>query len=177
MTFKQLLRDFVIASYETVSYIVFSMPRHKLLFNPLKRLFLRLHGAKVGSFVTFYPGIKISPGKNIELGDHVDLAWRVLITTRGGVKIGNRTLIGYGTQILSSNHKVPYDKGKIFYSGHEAKPILIEQDVWIGANCIILAGVIIGEGSIVAAGSVVTKDIKPFTVVGGVPAKLIKTRD
>lgn len=172
-----MLRDFVIASYETLSYLVFALPRHKLLFNPIKRLYLLLHGSKVGKYVTFYPGIKISPGTNIQLGDHVDLAWDVLITTRGGVSIGDRTLVGYGTKILSSNHIVPAVPGRIFESGHEAKPIHIDKDVWIGANCIILAGVTIGEGAIVAAGSVVTKDIQPYIVVGGVPAKVIKQRD
>lgn len=167
----------MIASYETISSIVFALPRHKLLFNPIKRLFLLLHGAKVGRYVTFYPGIKISPGTNISFGNYVDLAWGVLITTRGTVTIGDRTLVGYGTKILSSNHNIPAAQGRIFDSGHEAKPVVIGEDVWIGAHCVILAGVSIGEGAIVAAGSVVTKDIEPYTVVGGVPAKPLKTRD
>nr|WP_236017568.1 DapH/DapD/GlmU-related protein [Roseivirga sp. E12] len=85
-------------------------------------------------------------------------------------------MIGYGTQILSSKHKIPIDGDKVFYSGHEGKPIVIKNDVWIGANCIILAGVTIGQGAIVASGSVVTKDVRAYTVVGGVPAKLIRNR-
>lgn len=113
----------------------------------------------------------------IKLGDHVDLAWGVIITTSGGVEIGDRTLIGYRTMISSANHIIPPKPEKIFYSGHQPAKVVIGNDVWIGGNCVITAGVTIGEGAIVAAGSVVTKDVKPFTFVGGVPAKLIKERN
>jgi putative colanic acid biosynthesis acetyltransferase WcaF len=169
------LKNFLVCSYETLSFLIYALPRHKL-FNFFKCNYLRLQGASIGKSVTFYPGIKINPSKNIKIGDHVDLAWGVLITTGGSVEIGDRTLVGYRTQILSANHLIPAAKGKIFGAGHVSKKITIKNDVWIGANCIILAGVTIGEGAVVAAGSVVTKDIAPFTIVGGVPAKLIKER-
>lgn len=130
----------------------------------------------MGKQVTFYPGIKINPGFNIRLGDHVDLAWGVLITTGGGVEIGDRTLVGYGTHILSANHVIPPRPGRIFDSGHEKKKVSIGKDVWIGAQCVILPGVRIGEGAVVAAGSVVTKDVEAFAIVAGVPAKKIKDR-
>ncbi|EAZ96272.1 putative acyl transferase protein [Flavobacteria bacterium BAL38] len=138
---------------------------------------MRIQGAKIGKKITYYPGIRINPCINLKLGDHVDLAWGVLITTGGGVEIGDRTLIGYRTQILSANHVIPSNKGKIFGAGHTPAKVVIKNDVWIGANCVIVAGVTIGEGAVVAAGSVVTKDVKPFTIVGGVPAKLIKERN
>lgn len=159
-----------------MSSIIFSLPRHKL-FNLIKSNYMRLQGAKVGNKITFYPGIRINPCMNIILGNHVDLAWGVILTTVGGIEIGDRTLIGYGTIISSSNHVIPPKKGKIFYSGHVHKKVTIGSDVWIGGNCVITAGVTIGEGAVVAAGSVVTKDVAPFTVVGGVPAKLIKERN
>ena len=63
------------------------------------------------------------------------------------------------------------------FSGAFLKEITIEKDVWIGTQAVILPGVTIGEGAIVAAGAVVTKEVKPFSVVGGVPAKLIKMRE
>ena len=113
----------------------------------------------------------------IKIGDHVDFAWGVIVTTGGEVEIGDRTLIGYRTQILSGNHVIPENRGRIFGAGHIKGKIIIEKDVWIGANCIITAGVKIGEGAVIAAGSVVTKDVKEFTIVGGVPAKLIKERN
>jgi putative colanic acid biosynthesis acetyltransferase WcaF len=173
---KFQIKNFIVSTYESLSFLVFILPRHKI-FNLIKGNYLRLQGCIVGRGITYYPGIRISPGMNITIGDHVDFAWGVIITTKGGVEIGDRVLIGYRTQILSANHIIPSYKGMIYGSGHELKKVKIEKDAWIGANCIILPGVIIGEGAIVAAGSVVTKDIKPFTIVGGIPAKLIKERD
>jgi acetyltransferase-like isoleucine patch superfamily enzyme len=173
---RTLLKDFVISSFEILSTLIFALPRHKILFNPIKRLFLLCLGAKVGRMVTFYPGIKISTGRKLVLGAHVDLAWGVLITTDGGVEIGERTLVGYNTMIYSRNHIIPEAGGKIFYSGHQAGKVTIGKDVWIGSGCIILPGKTIGEGAVVAAGSVVSKDVEPFTIVGGVPAKVLKNR-
>jgi acetyltransferase-like isoleucine patch superfamily enzyme len=171
---KKEFKYFLVVSYEFLMQLLFSLPRYRLL-NEIKSTFLRLMGAKIGKRVVYYPGVWIEPGKNLILGDDVDLAKDVLIITGGGVSIGDRVLIGYRTQILSTNHKIR-KREKIFYSGHEKKQIIIENDVWIGANCIITAGVRIGEGAIIAAGSVVTKDIEPFSIVGGVPTKLIKKR-
>lgn len=176
MNFRSLFFDFLVCSFEIICSLIFSLPRYKFL-NPLKRIFLKLQGAKVGKWVTYYPGIRIGYAKKVVIGNYVDLAWGVLITTGGGVEIGDRTLIGYNTMILSSNHIIPLKRGKIFYSGHEKKKVVIENDVWIGANCVIVAGVIIGEGAVVAAGSVVTKDVPPFSIVGGVPARIIKMRE
>ena len=72
---------------------------------------------------------------------------------------------------------IPENKGRIFGSGHEKKKVVIGDDVWIGANAVILPGVTIGEGSVIAAGSIVNKDVEPFSIVGGVPAKVIKMRN
>jgi len=173
---NKIVKNFLICSFEMVSAIVFILPRHKL-FNIVKSNFLRLLSAKIGKNITYYPGIKISPGTHLTLGNHVDLAWGVLITTAGGVEIGDRTLIGYNTMIFSANHVIPPGIDKIFYAGHEKKKVTIANDVWIGAGCIILPGVNIGEGAIVAAGSIVTKNVEPFSMVAGVPARLIKNRE
>ena len=156
--------------------LLFSLPRYDF-FNKIKSIFLTINGATIGNRPTFYPGVWIAPGRNFVVGDDVDFALDVLVTTGGGVHIGDRVLIGYRTQILSTNHIIPKNKNNIFSAGHEKKQVIIENDVWIGANCIIVPGVTIGEGSVIAAGSVVTKPVDPFTVVGGVPAKLIKSRN
>ena len=170
------LKRFVVVSYETVMCIVFALPRYEIC-NLIKGLFLRLNGAKVGRRVVFYPGVWITPGRNLVLGDDVDVALDVQIETSGGVTVGDRTLIGYGTKILSRNHKIPANHGTIFGAGHSTGEVIIGQDVWLGANVIVLPGRTIGEGAVVGAGSVVTKDVAPFTIVAGNPAKLIKVRD
>ena len=166
---------FLVSTYEMIASVIFSFPRHRL-FGLVKSFFLRLQGAKVGKRVVFYPGIKINPASRIEIGDDVDFAWGVIVTTRGGVKIGARTLIGYNTHILTSNHVIPNGREPIFKAGHEYKKVEIGKDVWIGANCIILPGVTIGEGAVVGAGSIVTKDVPSFVIVAGNPAIKIQKR-
>lgn len=169
------MKNFLVCSFELLASIVFALPRHKI-FNFIKSNFLRILGSEVGNGITYYPRIKLSPGTNLHLGDHVDLAWGVLITTGGGVEIGDRTLVGYNTQIFSANHVIPPRPHQIFTSGHKKKKVTIGKDVWIGAGCIVLPGVKIGEGAVVAGGSVVTKDVAAFTIVGGNPAKVLKER-
>lgn len=166
----------LVSTYELFSGLVFALPRHRLM-NRVKSAYIRIMGGKAGKRVVYYPGIRINPLGGIQISDDVDIAWGVTITTRGGVTIGARTLIGYNSAILSSNHIIPSSRLQIFGSGHEHKPVKIANDVWIGANCTILAGVSIGEGAVIAGGSVVTKDVEPFAIVGGNPAKLIRNRE
>jgi len=170
------IKSFLVVSYEFLMNMIFALPRYRVCVY-LKKMLLLIMGAKIGKGVVIYPGVWITPGRNLIIEDKVDLAKDVLINTVGGVFIGTRTLIGYRTQILSANHTIP-PKGEPFpISGDKYGQITIKKDVWIGANCIITAGVTIGEGAVIAAGSVVTKDVEPFAIMGGVPAKLIRFRD
>jgi acetyltransferase-like isoleucine patch superfamily enzyme len=173
--YVRFLRPFLVVSYEMLLRLLFSLPRYRTL-NRLKSVFLRANGARIGRRVTYYPGVWIAPGRNLVVGDDVDFALDVLVTTSGGVTIGDRTLIGYRAQLLSANHVVPEQRGRIFESGHVGKPIVIGRDVWIGAGAIVLPGVTIGDGAVIAAGAVVTKSVKPYFVVAGVPAKEIRER-
>ena len=152
---------------------IFNMPR---LFSPLKKHILIILGAKIGLKPTIYPRVWIAPVKGLKIGDYVDIALGVIITTNGEVIIGDRVLIGYCSQILSTNHQIPDRNGKIFYANHICKKIVIENDVWIGANCIILPGVKIGEGAVIGAGSFVNKDVEPWGIYVGSPAKKIGER-
>lgn len=176
MNKNTFFHTFLVVTYELLLTIIFSLPRYKT-FNRLKAFFLSLVGAKIGKRVVFYPGVWVAPGRNLVVGDDVDFALDVLVTSSGGVNIGDRTLIGYRTQILSSNHRIPEGHGRIFDAGHDSKPIVIGKDVWIGANCLILPGITIGDGAVVAGGSVVTKDVAAFTIVAGNPARVLKERN
>lgn len=161
---------------ETISGLLFMLPRFRGL-NWMKSTYLRtVWRARIGKSVVYYSGVRIFTGQRLSLGDHVDLAKDVIITTSGGVTIGNRTLVGYRTQILSTNHHIPQLPAPIFGAGHDKKPVFIGQDVWIGANCLILPGVTIGDNAVIAGGSVVTHDIPDNAIVGGVPAKIIRLR-
>lgn len=171
-----MLHRFFVVSYESLQMFLFWLPRYPF-FNWVKAKFLGIMGAQFGKRPIFYPGVWIEPGRNLVVGDDVDFAIGVIVVTGGGVTIGDRVLIGYRTQIFSTNHAIPPKPGKIFAAGHTKAPVVIANDVWIGANCLIMAGVTIGEGAIVAGGSVVTKDVPAFAIVGGVPAKLIRERD
>lgn len=173
--YTKVLKPFLVVTYEFFMGILFSFPRY-CFCNLIKKLFLTIMGARIGSGVIFYPGVWIAPGRSLVIENDVDLAKDVIITTSGGVFIGERTLVGYRTQIFSVNHEIPPIGKRIPISGNVLAPVNIGKDVWIGANCIIAPGVTIGEGAIIAAGSVVTKDVVANSVVGGVPAKLIKMR-
>ena len=114
-------------------------------------------------------GIKI--GRNSLVGEYS------VIRGQGGVQIGDRVYTSPFTQIIAVNH-VFDDPNKPFVDqGITAQGIVIEDDVWLGAGAVITDGVRVGKGAVVAAGAVVTKDVPPHTVVGGVPAKLIKQID
>lgn len=174
--FTSILKPFFVVSFETVMALVLNLPRYSWCLR-LKKCLLSMMGAKIGRRVVIYPGVWIAPGRNLIVEDDVDLAKDVLITTAGGVFIGARTLIGYRTQILSANHRIPPVGERIPVSGDVYAQVTIGKDVWIGANCVITPGSTIGEGAIIGAGSVVTKEVAPFSIVGGVPAKLIRMRD
>ncbi|MFT6601866.1 MAG: acetyltransferase-like isoleucine patch superfamily enzyme [Dokdonia donghaensis] len=92
------------------------------------------------------------------------------------ISIGDNVLIAANTQIIDGNgHKLSFNNtAERIHTTDNGKPIVIENNVWIGANCFILGGVTIGEGAVISANSVVHKDIKRNTIVGGNPAKLIK---
>lgn len=114
-------------------------------------------------------GIKI--GKDSLVGEYS------IIRGQGGVTIGDRVYTSPFSQIIAVNHIFDDPKRPFIEQGITAEGIVIEDDVWIGAGAVITDGVRVGRGSVIAAGAVVTKDVPPHTVVGGVPAKVIKEID
>lgn len=115
-------------------------------------------------------------GSILEIGDDVKLNFDVHINSDCGgvIKIGNNVIVGPRVVMRSSNHRFEDLKTPIMNQGHKPGEIIIEDNVWLGANVIVLPNVKIGSGAIVGAGSVVTKDIPANTIAIGVPA-VVKT--
>lgn len=136
----------------------------------LAELFAELTGRPVPEGFSMFPPFNSDCGKNIHVGEGVFINSGCKFQDQGGIYIGDHSLIGHNVVLATLNHALDPRKR----SSLEPAPIHIEEDVWIGSGAIVLPGVRIGHGAVVAAGAVVTKDVAPLTVVGGVPAKLIK---
>jgi galactoside O-acetyltransferase len=114
----------------------------------------------------------------IRIGDRVSANSNVYVNAcRGGlVDIGNDVMIGPNVVMRTSDHAIADPGALLREQGHTPGVIIIENDVWIAANVTVLGGTRIGRGAVVAAGAVVTRDVEPFAVVGGVPARVLKMR-
>jgi acetyltransferase-like isoleucine patch superfamily enzyme len=121
-------------------------------------------------------GVYSELGEKLLIGNNVGISENCFIQVRGNVEIGDDVIIGPNSSIFSENHNFENNKVLIREQGVSRKGVKIEKGVWIGSRSVILDGVTVGENSIVAAGSVVNKDVSPYSIVGGVPAKLIKMR-
>jgi acetyltransferase-like isoleucine patch superfamily enzyme len=117
------------------------------------------------------------PQSGIKIGRDSLIGEYSVIRGQGGVQIGDRVYTSPFTQIIAVNHVFEDPNRPFVDQGITAEGIIIEDDVWLGAGAVITDGVRVGKGAVVAAGAVVTKDVPPHTVVGGVPAKPLKTID
>lgn len=124
------------------------------------------------SFALF-PPFYTDCGKNMAIGKNVFINAGCKFQDQGGIAIGDGALIGHNAVLATLNHDMNPEKRANLHPA----PIIIGKNVWIGANVTVLPGVTIGDGAIVAAGAVVTKNVEANTIVGGVPAKLIKNID
>lgn len=132
--------------------------------------------AKAGKNIFIFPPFHCPSPEGISLGDNINISQNCTISGTGGVSIGNFVMIGPNTCIISSNHGFLQENIPMVRQKPLRAPIKIADDVWIGANAIILSGVTIGQGAIVGAGAIVTKDVSPYSIVVGNPAKLIRKR-
>jgi acetyltransferase-like isoleucine patch superfamily enzyme len=124
----------------------------------------------------FYHCMLNSSGGWIKIGSNCTVNSFAVLYGHGGLEIGNDVRISAHVVIMPMNHIYKNPSLPIWMQGETRKGIKIEDDVWIGAGTKILDGVKIGEGSVIGAGAVVTKDVPPFSVAVGVPAKVIKKR-
>ena len=146
----------------------------------------------IGRFVTIRGGKNISFGADATIMDYVHLyaiagkleignnfsanIGTIAVANQGIIKIGSNVLLGPYVVLRAADHAFDRLDLPIANQGHRSGIIEIEDDVWVGAHCTITRDVRIGRGSVVGAGAVVTKDVPPYSIVGGVPAKFIKSR-
>lgn len=129
-----------------------------------------------GRKVLIFPGCSFFWLENCEIGENVTIHDFCCIDAIGGVKIGDNTRIAHNCSIISGQHKYEIPDKAIVDSGYTKASISIGCDVWLSTGVVITQGLSIGDGAVVGANSVVTKDVAPYSVVGGVPAKFIKDR-
>ena len=134
-------------------------------------LFSKLIGKPVGEGFGLFPPFYADFGKNITIGKNVFINSDCKFQDQGGIFIDDGALIGHGVVLATLNHDLDPEKRQQLHPA----PIRIGKRVWIGANATVSQGVTIGDNSVVAAGAVVNKDVPANTIVGGVPAKIIKT--
>ncbi len=196
---KEILRNILIEVREWIEFIINNIPgrsgfilrkqyyknlfKGKLLNCRIQRGFIAecSKNIKFGKniYIGFNCKILASSKSKIVFGDNFECNSNVMINSRGigEIIIGNNVLIGPNSVLRSNNHNFKNFQKPINQQGMSNGKITIEDDVWIGSNVVILPNVTIGKGSIVAAGAVVTTNVIPFTIVGGIPAKEIGKRN
>ena len=128
-----------------------------------------------GKNVNVEHGARFGSGRRITLGDNSGLG--VDCELIGDVQIGRNVMMGPRVTIITINHGFRELGVPMIEQGHSGtRPVIIDDDVWIGVGVIILPGVRVGRGAVVGAGAVVTKSVEPWSVVGGNPARVIGTR-
>jgi acetyltransferase-like isoleucine patch superfamily enzyme len=140
-----------------------------ILSNTIRIFFYKLTGMKVGKNTVIFRKCYLQKLNGISIGNNCIIGFSCRLNGRGPLTIGNNVNISSETIIESGLHDFVTFEPRF-------KPITIKDNVWICTRAMILQGVTIGEGAVVAAGSVVTRDVPPFAIVAGVPARVIGTR-
>ncbi|MCX6031989.1 MAG: acyltransferase [Chloroflexi bacterium] len=131
----------------------------------------RLFGLTIPRTSVIYSGAEIRAPYNVVIGEFTSIGHHAILDGRGGLTIGSNVNLSTGVWIWTNEHDAQDPDFKI-----TSAPVAIEDYAWLSCRVVVLPGVIIGRGAVVAAGAVVTKDVEPFTIVAGVPAKPIGKR-
>src|SRR5580692_7235119 len=148
---------------------------NRLTFNDadeVRALFSELIGKKVDDSFLLIPPFYTAGGDEIRVGRNVFVNQNCTFYDLGGLDIADNVMIGPNVSIITAGHPLEPSRRRAVTIG---RPIVIEKNVWIAAGATIVGGVTVGENSVVAAGSVVTKDVPPNTLVGGNPARVIRS--
>lgn len=139
----------------------------------IREIMTELTGKKIDDTFRMFPPFYTDFGKNITIGKNVFINSGCHFQDQGGIEIGDGCLIGHNVVLATINHDFYPENNRV---NHYA-PIKLGKSVWVGSNSTILPGVTVGDWAVIAAGAVVTRDVSPLTIVGGVPAKVIRVID
>lgn len=145
---------------------------YNLVPNPLRKYYLRLFGIKIGKASYIHRSCRFFHVGKMSVGNDCTVNFGCYLDNRRGIYIGNNVGIAHNCKIYTLGHDLSDPEFKTI-----GDPVIIKDNVFIFSNSLIMPGLTIGEGAVVLAGSVVTKDVEPWSVVGGNPAKKIKYRD
>jgi len=155
-----------------IVWLVFFRPTPRFCMHGWRRFVLRAFGADIGPGSKIDPSCRVWAPWNLKLGQYTALAENVDCYNVDRIEIGSKVAVSQRSFLCTASHRIDTLQRELIH-----KPIRIENHAWICAEAFIGPGVHIGEGAVVAARSVVIKDVPPWHVVGGNPAKLIKTRE
>lgn len=146
---------------------------YQLIPNPLRNYYLRFYGIKIGGeiYTSIHRGCKFFHIGNISIGKNTVINFGCYLDNRRGITIGDNVGIAHNTKIYTLGHDLDDPQFKT-----KGAPVTINDNVFVFSNVLVMPGVTIGEGAVVLAGSVVTKDVEPWTIVGGNPARKIRER-
>lgn len=142
----------------------------------LRRVIYKTFFGGFGKNVIIHDNVLFKFPSEIYLGDNIQIAQDTIFVGKSGLRIGNDVMIGAGTKIITSSHNFERKDISMREQGLSFKPVVINEDIWFGFNVIVLGGVQIGKGTIVGANSLVNKNIDEYSIVAGIPAKLISKR-
>ncbi|RCU49227.1 sugar O-acetyltransferase [Corallincola holothuriorum] len=164
--------DAEVARVRDNAFTLLKQINHHGIFNKSKKLFRQLLGELgQGSIIT--PPFRCEFGQQIRLGERTFLNMNVLMLDGATITLGNHVLVGPNVQFYTASHSMDYESRRRWETF--CKPITVEDDVWIGGNVVINQGVTIGARSIIAANSVINHDVPADTLVGGAPARVIRS--
>lgn len=138
----------------------------------VRALFSELIGKRVDDSFVLIPPFYATGGADTTIGRNVFINQNCTVYDLGGIDIADDVMIGPNVSLITSSHPIEPSRRR---DGVIARPIVIERNVWIAAGAILIGGVTVGENSVVAAGSVVTRDVPPNSLVGGNPARVIRS--
>ena len=174
---KNICRYFALCFYYSFARYFPKYPKH-IIGKKMRGIACKFIFRKSGNNINVERMAYFGTGKNIEIGSNsgIGIGAKIFGCDIGEVIIGNNVMMSPDVVILTMGHKYDNIEIPMCNQGAFDTTVVIDDDVWIGIKAIILPGIKIGKGAIVGAGAVVTKDVLPYSVVGGVPAKVIKSR-